>query len=178
MVDFAARCWTNLGASKWNVRATNYPCGGCSSPQLSSGPFAQPKPAHEGNNNEQKNNSSRSCLLCSSPLFPVFKRLLKLNATVFWPDDSFFSITNRENTYLTNIKISINREYFCRNAPSRLEPGESIDVFTQDCVNSDNLRFDRTKYAIEKIQIIASIGDSQKLGMGEMTRKGSHDEQQ
>ena len=22
--DFAARCWTDLGASDWNVRATNY----------------------------------------------------------------------------------------------------------------------------------------------------------
>jgi hypothetical protein len=22
--DFAARCWTNLGASAWNFRATNY----------------------------------------------------------------------------------------------------------------------------------------------------------
>ena len=22
--DFAARCWTDLGASIWNVRATNY----------------------------------------------------------------------------------------------------------------------------------------------------------
>jgi len=22
--DFAARCWTSLGASDWNVRATNY----------------------------------------------------------------------------------------------------------------------------------------------------------
>jgi hypothetical protein len=22
--DFAARCWTNLGTSDWNVRATNY----------------------------------------------------------------------------------------------------------------------------------------------------------
>ena len=37
--DFAARCWTNLGADDWHVRATNYITPPVRRRQLSAGPL-------------------------------------------------------------------------------------------------------------------------------------------
>ncbi len=37
--DFAARCWTSLAASDWNVRAMNYMAAAVRRRQLSSGPL-------------------------------------------------------------------------------------------------------------------------------------------
>ena len=41
--DFAARRWTDLGVSDWNVRATNYMAAAVRRRQLSSGPLASEK---------------------------------------------------------------------------------------------------------------------------------------